>query len=315
VKKVKVFMQQETDEIDLLELFAVIWAGKFTIVIFSVIAVFCASVFLHTADRKYSVSMIFKPVSEVSSGANLSGLGGLAGMAGISIPSATGSDIDVFQELFTSDEVAQVVFANTDLMSRLFRGEWDSENGMFTEPKKSTSSKLRSKLKVLLTGTNNIYAEPNPTRLRQFLAGSVTQSIDQKTGFVSFSAQTNSPELIVELVSKAISTTDALIKNQFIIYSEATLLFYTQKINAARSREHREALAKLIASEEQKLMLASASRNYVINPVKLPEISAHPTSPKPSLVLALAFVLGVFSGVGAILIFSAIRKHRTFLNA
>lgn len=308
-------MPQETDEIDLLELFAVIWAGKLTIVIFSVIAVFCASVFLHIADRKYSVSMIFKPVLEESSGPNLYGLGGLAGLAGISIPSATGSDIAVFQELFSSDEVAQVVFANTDLMSRLFKDEWDSENGMFTEPKRSTSSKLMSKLKVLLTGTNNVYAEPNPTRLRQFLVDSVTQSIDQKTGFVSFSAQTSSPELIVELVSEAISTTDAFIKNRFINSSEATLVFYTQKLNTARSREHREALAKLMASEEQKLMLASAGSNYVIEPVKLPAISAHPTSPKPSLVLALAFVLGVFSGVGTILIFSAIRKHRTFLNA
>ena len=308
-------MQQETDEIDLLELFAVIWAGKLTIVIFSVIAVFCASVFLHIADRKYSVSMIFKPVLEESSGVNLSGLGGLAGLAGISIPSATGSDIAVFQELFSSDEVAQVVFANTDLMSRLFKGEWDSEIGMFTEPKRSTSSKLRSKLKVLLTGTNNVYAEPNPTRLRQFLVDSVTQSIDQNTGFISFSAQTSSPELIVELVSEAISTTDAFIKNRFIISSEATLAFYTQKLNTARSREHREALAKLMASEEQKLMLASAGSNYVIGPVKLPEISAYPTSPKPGLVLALAFVLGVFSGVGTILIFSAIRNHRTFLNA
>ncbi|MGE4609831.1 MAG: Wzz/FepE/Etk N-terminal domain-containing protein [Paracoccaceae bacterium] len=308
-------MQQETDEIDLLELFAVIWAGKLTIVIFSVIAVFCASVFLHIADRKYSVSMIFKPVLDEPSGANLSGLGGLAGLAGISIPSATGSDIAVFQELFSSDEVAQVVFANTDLMSRLFKGEWDSENGMFTEPKRSTSSKLRSKLKVLLTGTNNVYAEPNPTRLRQFLVDSVTQSIDKNTGFVSFSAQTSSPELIVELVSEAISTTDAFIKNRFIISSEATLAFYTQKLNTARSREHREALAKLMASEEQKLMLASAGSNYVIDAVKLPEISAYPTSPKPGLVLALAFVLGVFSGVGTILIFSAIRKHRTFLNA
>ena len=141
-------MQQETDEIDLLEIFAVIWAGKLTIVIFSVIAVFCASVFLHIAERKYSVSMIFSPVSaESSSGPNLSGLGGLAGLAGISIPSATGSDIDVFQELFSSDEVAQVVFANTDLMSGLFKGEWDSEKGMFTEPERGTSSKLMSKLK------------------------------------------------------------------------------------------------------------------------------------------------------------------------
>ena len=309
-------MQQETDEIDLLEIFAVIWAGKLTIVIFSVIAVFCASVFLHSAERKYSVSMIFSPVSaESSSGPNLSGLGGLAGLAGISIPSATGSDIDVFQELFSSDEVAQVVFANTDLMSGLFKGEWDSEKGMFTEPERGTSSKLMSKLKVLLTGTNNIYAVPNPTRLRQFLAESVTLSIDKNTGFVSFSAQTSSPELIIELVSEAISTTDAFIKNRFIISSEATLMFYTQKLNAARSREHREALAKLMASEEQKLMLASAGSNYVIEPVKLPEISAYPTSPKPSLVLALAFVLGVFSSVGAILIFNAIRKHRTFLNA
>ncbi|MDC1438822.1 Wzz/FepE/Etk N-terminal domain-containing protein [Planktomarina temperata] len=49
------------DEIDLRELFAVLWHGKWLIFSLCCVALLLASVYLHSAERKYTVSMILKP--------------------------------------------------------------------------------------------------------------------------------------------------------------------------------------------------------------------------------------------------------------
>ena len=74
------------DKIDLRELFAVLWREKWLIFSLCCVALLLASVYLHKAEPKYTVSMILKPVIEDSTGPNLAGLGGLASLAGVSLP-------------------------------------------------------------------------------------------------------------------------------------------------------------------------------------------------------------------------------------
>ena len=64
------------DEIDLRELFAVLWRGKWLILSIPCVSLALASLYLNGAVRKHTVSMTFKPVIEESSGPNLAGLGG-----------------------------------------------------------------------------------------------------------------------------------------------------------------------------------------------------------------------------------------------
>ncbi len=97
---------------------------------------------------------------------------------------------------------------------------------------------------------------------------------------------------------------------RFFSSAEDTLEFYYQKLLTSRSPEHREALAKLISAEDQKLMLASKSSNFVAEPLTMPSVSLYPTSPKSSLVLALGFVLGIFLGAAIVLVRHAIAKPR-----
>ena len=134
--------------------------------------------------------------------------------------------------------------------------------------------------------------------------------MDNSTGFLSITAETSSPDMIIELISNATQETDDLLKERFFASAEDTLEFYYQKLLTSRSPEHREALAKLISAEDQKLMLASKSSNFVAEPLTMPSVSLYPTSPKSSLVLALGFVLGIFLGAAIVLVRHAIAKPR-----
>jgi len=299
------------DEIDLRELFLTLWRGKYVIFLISVLAIAFSSIYLRTSERKYSVQAVFKPVVEASGGPNLSGFSGLASFAGISMPTSNSSDFTTYQKLIFSEEVAEKVFTNRELVLKIFRGEWNSDTGSFVAPVSGRLGDMKQLVKSVLTGfEKGKYIPPNPKRLSMLMAAILNISVDNSTGFLSITAETSSPDMIIELISNATQETDDLLKERFFVSAEDTLEFYYQKLLTSRSPEHREALAKLISAEDQKLMLASKSSNFVAEPLTMPSVSLYPTSPKSSLVLALGFVLGIFLGAAIVLVRHAIAKPK-----
>ena len=102
--------------------------------------------------------------------------------------------------------------------------------------------------------------------------------------------------------------TDELLKKRYIADSEKTMEFYKLQLSKARAREHREALATLIAQEDQRLILASKGSHFVAKPLTAPTISLQAVFPKPSLILALSVVLGGFLGAAFVLVRKAFKS-------
>ena len=298
------------DEIDLRELFLALWRGKYIVFLVTILAIVCASFYLRSAERKYSVQMVLKPVVAEASGPNLSGFSGLASLAGISLPSSSGSDFTTYQKLIFSEEVAEQVFTNQELVVKLFANEWNSGAGSFKAPQTGKIGDLKQIVKGALTGTEKRkYIPPNPKRLSMLISEIFDISVDIKTGFISITTETSQPDVMVELISNVSQETDNLLKKRFFITAEDTLEFYYQKLLTSRSPEHREALAKLISAEDQKLMLASKSSNFVAELLTTPSVSLYPTSPNSKQVLVLGFVLGFFLG-SAIVFVRFVQKHQ-----
>ena len=299
------------DEIDLRELCLALWRGKYIVFLVAILAIVCASFYLRGAERKYSVQMVLKPVVAEASGPNLSGFSGLASLAGISLPSSSGSDFTTYQKLIFSEEVAEKIFTNKELVLKLFGGEWNSDTQSFEAPVSGNIGKLTKRFKLLLTGAEKgKYIPPNRKRLSMLMASTFSISVDSSTGFMTISTETSKPDVMLETMSNASQETDRLLKERFLVTAEATLEFYYQKLLTSRSPEHREALAKLISAEDQKLMLASKSSNFVAELLTTPSVSLYPTSPKSSLVLALGLVLGFFLGSAIVLIRASIKASR-----
>ena len=131
------------DEIDFRKLFLTLWRGKYIIFLISVLAIVLSSLYLRSSERKYSVQAVFKPVVEASGGPNLPGFSGLASMAGISLPSSSGSDFKTYQKLIFSEEVAERIFTNKELVVKLFKGEWNSDTQSFKAPQSGDIGKLK----------------------------------------------------------------------------------------------------------------------------------------------------------------------------
>jgi hypothetical protein len=233
----------------------------------------------------------------------------LASLAGVSLPTAKSSDFKTFQILLQAEEVATKLMQDQEFIKQVFKSEWDDENQQFKEPSRSTKSKILGPIKSLLTGEDRRdYMAPNAARLSVWLSGAFSSSEDKNTGLLKLTSQTNKPDLILSTMTRVTTITDQIIKERFLKSGRQSVEFYQAKIAAARSSESREALAQLIAKEEQRLMLASNGSFFVAKPLTTPTVSLYPTSPKASLVLALSLVLGGFLGTALVLIRKVVKN-------
>lgn len=148
------------DEIDLRELFLTIWSGRYVIAIAVAISIVFAAVFLHMSERKYTVSYTFQPVAEDNNSSNFSGLGGLASLAGVSLPSAASGDFQTFKILLQSEETAEQLMTDTELVKQVFESEWSEETKSFEPPQASLKGNIVQSLKKLLTGSESANYTP-----------------------------------------------------------------------------------------------------------------------------------------------------------
>ena len=303
--------QNYDDEIDLRELFSVLWRGKYFIIIFTMISLAAGSLYLRNLSSKYSVSILLAPVQEEQSRPNFGGMGGFASLAGISLPNSNDSDFAKYEIMLKTQEISTLVFKEQNLIQALFWKEWDENQQIFRAPKQNRKTLIKNYIKELLTGQPpKEYTEPSPAKLTAFIDKKIRISLDKKTQYLNLSAENSNPELFTKLLVSMIKNTDELFKKKFIKHANDAVRFYQVKISKARSQEHREILATLIAKEERKLLLATREGPFVAEILTGPNTSLNPTSPKASLILALSMLLGGFLSCGLLLIRSFLSKSQ-----
>ena len=298
------------NDIDLKDFYLTLWKGKVYVVLVSIICVFLGTLYLQSAERKYTVEYNLKAVHKSQNNQPISGLGGISSIAGIQLPKSSNDDFNIFKELITSTEVSEIIFQDRKIIRDIFASEWDETLNNYSSPPKSNIQIFASDVKRLLTGNIKVnYVPPDPRRLAIFMNKNIQISEDIETGFLKFTSKTSKPKLILSLIIDATKASDKIMRQRYIDFSIEPLAFYKEKLRIARSREHREALAELISKEEQKLMFASRGKYFVAEPYINPTISLYPTAPKPYLILAFSLLLGLFLGTVLVIMRHAIRKE------
>ncbi|MDB3965389.1 Wzz/FepE/Etk N-terminal domain-containing protein [Amylibacter sp.] len=296
-------------EIDLKLLFSVVWNAKLLVFLVTIISLTCGVYYLRQAVEKYSVVIVYKQVSDDTNRNPLGGFSGLASLAGVNLPSSSSSDFEAFMHLMSSEEVAKIIFQNSELMKKIFVSEFDEQSNTFKMQNTDFLGSSLKRIKSYVTGKDaKPYQAPNSRRLALILKKSFNASVNKKNGFLILSTETSKPDMLIELMENVILTADILIKNRYVKNFSESLNFYQEKIVRAKSREHREALAKLIVDEEKKLMLASRGKNFVVEPISKPQISFYPTSPNNIGVLMFSLIIGLFCGSVLALVINYFKK-------
>ena len=284
--------EQYDDEIDLRELFSVLWAGKKLIVgitaIFALVAVFYAL----SIPNQYRATAIVSPAQD--GGGGLSGalgqLGGLASLAGVSIGAGESSEAQVAQEIMRSRGFIEEFISENNLAVEVFAAKgWDMASNQLDIDSDlydvGSSQWVRDipKGKVLV---------PSGWELFKKFSEMFSVSDDKKTGMVSISVEYFSPQLAKEWVDRLVIGINQHMQSRKLEKVNINIQYLEAQIEKTSIAEMREVFYTIIEEQIKSKMLAEASPEYAfvtVSPAMVPE---EKSKPKRALICILGTLLG-----------------------
>ena len=280
------------DEIDLRELFSVLWNGKKLIIgitaIFALVSVFYAL----SIPNQYRATALVSPAQ--GSGGGLSGalgqLGGLASLAGVSIGGGESSEAQVAQEIMRSRGFIEEFISENNLAVEVFAAEgWDMGSNQLEI--NSDIYDVDSLLWVRDAPAGKT-GEPSGWELFKQFSGMFSVSEDKNTGMVSISVEYFSPELAKEWVDRLVIGINQHMQSRKLEKVNINIQYLEAQIQKTSIAEMREVFYTIIEDQIKSKMLAEASPEYAFVTVSPAMVPVEKSQPKRALICILGTLLG-----------------------
>lgn len=298
------------DEIDLRELFSVIWQGKWLIIAITAVFAIGAVIFAIKQPNIYKSEALLAPASE-EQGGGLSGLasqfGGLASLAGVNLGGKGGTDktelaIEVLKSRqFTSDFIQRHNIL-ADLMAAE-KWDWDADKliydpELYNEQTNTWVREAKAPFKP----------EPSMQEAYKVFSKMIAVNKAKETGMVTISVEHLSPAVAQQWVAWLIQDINKVMKDRDVAEANSSSEFLNKQIALTNVADIRTILYKLVEEQAKTIMFAEVRDEYVfktIDPALAPEEKA---KPKRALICVLGTLLGCMLGVMIILIRYFVRK-------
>ncbi|QDO83498.1 LPS O-antigen length regulator [Shewanella psychropiezotolerans] len=283
------------DEIDLRELFAVIWQGKWLIIAITAVFAIGAVIYAINLPNIYKSEALLAPASEEQSG-GLSALagrfGGLASMAGINLGGGGGVDktkmaIEVMKSRQFTSQFIQRHQILPDLMAI---DKWNmSDNSIIYD----------DKLYNLTTNTwvreVNAPFKPEPSMQEAYKEFNKVISVNsaKDTGMVTVSVEHLSPVIAQQWVTWLIEDINRVMKERDVDEANRSSQFLNKQIALTNVADIRSILYKLIEEQAKTIMFAEVRDEYVFKTIDPALISEEKFKPKRAFISIIGTMLGV----------------------
>ena len=304
--------QNQDDEIDLVELWRAIWAGKFTIIIISMIFAVASVFFALSKPDIYKASAILAPASSEGGGglgAMAGQLGGLASMAGISLGGGGGVDKTALAlEILKSRSFIENFITKHDLLVPLMASEkWDMATDTLIineEAYDTVNNKWLREVKAP--------KKPEPSSWEAYKAFSalVTVSQDKISSMVNMDIEFYSPALARQWLTWLVEDINEYMREQDQVEAQASIDYLTNQLGNIKVTTMETVFYQLIEEQTKNMMLTMVKKEYVlktIDPAQVPDTKA---GPKRALIVVLGTMLGGILSVLIVLIRYFSRKDK-----
>ena len=279
------------DEIDLRELFSVLWAGKKVIVAITGLFAAAAVVYALSIANEYKASIVIAPAEQEGGGLSgaLGQLGGLASLAGVSLGGGGGSEAAVAQEIMQSWGFVEQFIVNNELEVEVFAAEgWNKTSNVLT-----IDSDLYDKdsNKWLIDEDGQLRA-PTSWELYEAFSKRLSVSEDKKSGLTSVSIEYFSPIVAKNWVDLYVAAINEHMRQRKLSQVNSNIEYLQAQIEKTSIAEMREVFYQIIEEQVKSKMLAEASPEYAfitVSPSMVPEAKS---KPKRALICILGTLLG-----------------------
>jgi len=291
------------DEIDLRELFLVIWRGKWIIIASTLILAVAAVIFAIKQPNIYQASALLAPSSQESS--KLSGmasqLGGLASLAGINLGGGGGTDqttlaIEVIKSRQFFSEFAAKYKIKPQLMAPL---SWDMTSG-----KLSLDPELYDAEKQLWVREVDAPKKPEPSDQESHEVFKKVLSVtpDKATGLISMSVEHISPIVAQQWVTWIVSDINFVMKLRAKQETLRNINYLKKELEKTSISQMQTVFYQLIEEQTKSLMLAEANSDFIFKVIDPAVVAEQKVKPKRALICVLGTLLGGMLGVMIVLV-------------
>ena len=306
------FPQVQDDEIDLRELFAVIWQGKWLIIAITAIFAIGAVVFAIMQPNIYKSEALLAPASEEQGGglsALASQFGGLASLAGVNLGAKGGTDktqlaIEVLKSRQFTSEFIQKHNILADLMAAK---KWDRDQDKVLYDEDAYSEASNAWVREV---EPPFKPEPSMQEAYKVFSKILAINTDKETGMVTLSIEHVSPTVAQQWVTWLIEDINKVMKERDVAEANRSSEFLNKQIALTNVADIKTILYKLVEEQAKTIMFAEVRDEYVfktLDPALVPEEKA---KPKRALICVLGTMLGGMFGVMLVLVRHFMRKEQ-----
>jgi len=298
------------DEIDLRELFGVLWAGKWLIVGVTTAAAIIAVVIAIMLPNIYRAEALLAPNQDQGAGglaALASQYGGLASLAGINLGGGQADKTGLGLEVLKSRKFVGDFIERHDLLVPLMAAEgWDAESGELKIDPDAYDIAAKKWVREVSPPKKTI---PSTQEAYEEFSDLFSVSQDKKSGFVTVSVEHYSPTVARQWVDWLVDDLNSEIMRQDVSEAEQAIEYLNKQIASTSLAELQTVFFRLIEEQTKTVMLAKVSSEYLLktlDPAVAPEKKA---KPKRALIAVLGTLLGGFLGIVIVLVRSSLSKE------
>ncbi|MCF5767189.1 lipopolysaccharide biosynthesis protein [Aeromonas veronii] len=298
------------DEIDLRELFAALWHGKWWIVASTLVGAVIAGIFALSLPNIYRSEALLAPSTEQQGGglaAMAAQFGGLASLAGVNLSSGGGQD---------KTAIAVEIGKSRQFLSHFIRQhQLEVPLMAVTKADKATGELVIDEDAYDVAGKKWVREMPlgksvEPTDWELVKAFRELASInkDAKSGLVTVAVEYYSPESAKQWVDWLVADLNEAMKLRDQVDATRNIAYLKAQLEKTPVADMQKVFYQLIEDQTKTLMLTEVNQEYVFKTLDPAVVAEEKAKPKRALIAVLGTLLGGMLGVMIVLVRHAIGR-------
>ena len=283
----------EEDEIDLRELWNVIWTGKLTILAVTFFFASASVTYALLQPNQYKSTVLLAPSSGEAN--KMGQMAGLAAMAGINVGGGEADTSQLALATLQSREFLSRFINKYNIAIPLFAGDkWDLSSGELSlDPEIYDASKKKWLREV------DLPKKPEPSNWEKYKEFSpiVSVSEDKKSGLITLSVEFISPILAKQWAELLVLEINQQYQQQDYTKAQESIAYLTKKLEQTAVVNMQNVFFNLIEEQMKNKMLALLDDEYVFKVIDPPVVAEEKSKPKRALIAVVGTITGGMLGI------------------
>ena len=289
------------NEIDLVELFKIIWKRK--IFIFSITLIFSILSILYSLSLQniyQSRALLVPSEAKENMSSRLANYSSLAGGLGLNISGVErNKSQEAIERIKTLEFFSDFVLPNILLEDLLAVKSWDSKGNQIKYNKNLFNKETNKWVKK---SNNNLTSIPSAQEAFKEYKSILSIEQDSLSSFITISINHKSPYLAKEWLDIIIFNINESMREEDKREASASINYLKEAASTTNVQSLKDAISNLLEMQMQTLMLASSNKDYVLKTINSPYVPEEKVEPSRAIICIFGALVGALFSIFIIII-------------